>query len=141
MTKCNSAPITKATACSGKCKSGPCKSAPRIWIVAACEGMISLFEKDGADGTIRPKSLNGSTVFASLEQFQQAITAAEQQHSFSQLLIIGSNNDIAWVHSSLAQEAARHIAAEIKYPLLASWFKEPFPLPHLTRALQSILVV
>jgi len=59
-------------ACSGKCKSDACKNAPRVWVVAACEGMIALFEKD-TQGALSHLPQDNQGVFASLEQFQKSI--------------------------------------------------------------------
>ena len=137
MTHCEIAPVLTTKACSGKCKNGGCTGAPRVWVVAACEGMVSLFEKT-ADGNISPKPQGKQVVFSSLGHFQQSINNAEQTKAFDQLVIVGGAGDIAWLHSLLSQDAASYIAAEIKYPLLANWFKEPFPMPHLTKALQSV---
>lgn len=114
-----------------------CGSVPRIWLVAACEGMVSLFEKD-MRGKILPVHMVNQPVFASLDQFQKYIDKADHDHTFDQLVIIGSNNDIAWIHASLPISATRHIAAEIEYPLLAAWFKQPLPLQHLTQALERV---
>lgn len=125
-------------ACSGKCRSEGCAGVPRIWIVAACEGMVSLFSKE-KDGLVTPRPWSACNVFPSMDRFQQSIEEAAHDHAFDQLIIVGSSSDIAWVHSSLPENAARYIAAEIKYPLLSSWFKEPTPLPHLTQALQTVL--
>lgn len=136
MSGCTVTPIV-AKACSGRCKSNACGTVPRVWVVAACEGMISLFTKD-ARGALSLVSQNDHAVFASLEQFQRSINEADNTHAFDQLVIVGGSNDIAWIHASLPQSATRHIAAEIEYPLLAAWFKQPLPLPNLTHALEGV---
>lgn len=107
-----------------------------MWVVAACEGMISLFNKD-AEGSLKPLSLSGQTVFASPDHFKKSIDSADDARQFDQLVIIGSGNDIAWVHASLSDSATRHIVAEIEYPLIAGWFKEQDFL-HLTMALKNV---
>lgn len=136
MAGCETTSITTGKACSGKCKVVSCHTTPRVWIVAACEGMIMLFEKD-IQGQLSPILQNDQGVFASLEQFQKTIDNADQANSFDQLVIIGSNNDIAWIHASLPQSAMRHIVAEIEYPLMAGWFKmRDFIL--LSNALQNV---
>lgn len=96
--------------------------------------MISLFEKD-ALGTILP--LGAAKVFSSLDQFKKSIDKAESAQEFDQLVIVGSSNDIAWIHASLSPSATRHVVAEIEYPLMASWFKEHGFL-HLTNALKNV---
>jgi hypothetical protein len=137
MSGCTITPITTNKACSGKCKSGGCRTTPRVWVVAACEGMISLFEKN-AKGALASMSQDGNAVFASLDAFRKSLDTAEYDHSFDQLVIIGSSSDIAWIHASLPQSAMRHIVAEIEYPLMAGWFKQPLPLPNLTHALEGV---
>lgn len=135
MAGCTTTPIAANKACSGKCKGSGCGGASRVWVVAACEGMISLFEKD-PQGALAPASHLPQGVFASLEQFQRHIEEAEQAHAFDQLVVIGSSNDIGWIHASLPEPAMRHIVAEIEYPLLPAWFRQP--LPTLTHALEGV---
>lgn len=108
-----------------------------MWVVAACEGMISLFEKTPA-GALALRAEGGGPVFSSLEEFQRSMDRAEQVHAFDRLIIVGSGSDIAWVHSTLPEAMARHIAAEIKYPLLPAWFRQAAPLSGLTHALESV---
>lgn len=132
-------PISQAKACSGKCMGARCQRASRVWVVAACEGMVSLFTKTDA-GTINPLPLGDQTVFASLDVFHHSIMRAEQQHAFDQLIIVGSNNDIAWVHASMPPEATQHVVAEIEYPLLPAWFKQSLPLSTLSHALESVFL-
>lgn len=99
--------------------------------------MISLFEKD-ARGMLSPLPQHDQAVFASLEQFQKSMDEADHAHAFDQLVIVGSSSDIAWIHASLPHSATPHIAAEIEYPLLSAWFKQPLPLPNLTHALEGV---
>jgi len=99
--------------------------------------MISLFERS-TQGTLLPKALGDQPVFASLDAFQRFIDKAENTHTFDQLVIIGSSNDIAWIHASLPASATHHIVAEIEYPLMPPWFKE-HDLAHLTGALKNVL--
>lgn len=136
MAKCEIIPLATG-ACSGKCLGARCSDkASRLWIVAACEGMVSLFSKE-ADGSLALSvQQDRPAVFSSLEQFQQSLASAHQKDLFDQLIIIGSASDIAWVHSSMPRAAAHQIAAEIKYPLLPSWFKDR---THLAQALQKVL--
>lgn len=135
MSGCNVTPI-HAKACSGKCKD-VCSPSTRVWVVAACEGMISLFEKT-RQGDLVPLAQRDQAVFASLQEFQNAMEAAERTHAFDQLIIIGGSADIGWVHASLPQSATRAIVAEINYPLLAAWFKQSLPMPTLTHMLEAI---
>ena len=78
------------------------------------------------------------TIFASLSAFQQSIRSAEERHAFDQLILVGSSNDIAWAHASMHPSAAQHVVAEIEYPLLPAWFRQPMPLATLSHALAGI---
>jgi len=129
-------PISQAKACSGKCMGARCHHASRVWVVAACEGMVSLFTKTDA-GTMDPLALGNQAVFASLDAFHRSLSNAEKQHAFDQLVIVGSSNDIAWVHASMPPQASQHVVAEIEYPLLPSWFRQSLPLLTLSHALES----
>lgn len=137
MAQCDIIPLTNK-ACSGKCKSSSCSNAPRIWVVAACEGMISLFVKSEHGILQSPPDKN--RIFSSLEGFQHFVSNAEMEQAFDQLVIVGSSNDIAWIHASLPATATRFIVAEIEYPLLPAWFgssgisKLPQALQHLFQA-------
>lgn len=123
MAGCEVMPLPQSRgACSGKCRGGTCrKGAPRVWVVAACGGMVSLFAQ-GDDGSL---SAPGDTaVFSSLDRFRHSIDEAEGRHAFDQLVIVGSRSDIAWVHAALPSAAEHHIMAEIEYPLLPGWFRQ-----------------
>jgi hypothetical protein len=131
----NIANIDKA--CSGKCKSAECRNTLRVWVVAACEGMVSLFEKD-ANGSLSLVGHGSDGVFHSLEDFQKSIGSAERTHAFDKLVIIGSRSDLAWIQALLPVESTRHIAAEIEYPLLPGWFKQPLPQSGLASAIEKV---
>lgn len=137
MTSCEIIPMNASKACSGKCKAGNCNSSPRVWVVAACEGMISLFSKN-ENGNLDDTKFSSNAVFSSLEEFQKTIDKAQTTHSYDQLVIVGSGNDIAWVHASLPPQAMLHIAAEIKYPLVPDWFRQEPPLKQLNNALRGV---
>lgn len=137
MSGCDIIPLA-SKACTGKCKGGGCSNAePRIWVLAACGGMIALLEKK-PDGGLMPLPGGDAAVFSSLDQFQQSIEAAKEAGAFNQLVIVGSKSDTAWVYASLPQVATPHISAEIEYPLLLAWFKQPMPLTQLTQALGNV---
>jgi hypothetical protein len=125
-------------ACSGKCKGESCSVQPRLWVIAACDGMISLFERN-SQGIFTLVSPIGEVVFSSLEVFKETIYNAEYINAFDQLVIIGSSSDIAWAHAALPASVTLNIVAEIKCPLLSEWFKQPFPLKDLANAIDGIL--
>jgi hypothetical protein len=126
------------TACSGKCRAGGCASAPRVWVVAACEGMVTLLDKTPG-GQLHPQQEGGKSVFSSLENFHHHMQKAQAEQAFDQLVLVGAAGDLAWAHSSLPPQVAQRITAEIKYPLLPQWFREAPTLPHLTQAISTIL--
>lgn len=137
MARCDIVNLPLAKACSGKCKADACRSVPRVWVLAASEGIIGVFEKN-LQGELQLGRMGAQSVFYSLEDFQKAVVTAEAGHNIDQLVIVGSGNDIAWLHAALPQPATRHIAAEIEYPLLSGWFKQPMPLTQLTQALEQV---
>ncbi len=133
--RCDITHITP-NACSGKC-SNACGSSPlRVWVAAASEGMISLFEKY-TDGRLQSLA-QAESVFPSMEAFQNALMAGEKTHALDQLILVGSRNDIAWIHAALPISLAKHVAAEIEYPLMSGWFRQTPPLQHLTHALEHV---
>jgi hypothetical protein len=106
--------------------------------VAACGGVIALLEKD-AQGRISLLSGEGSsTCFNSTESFIQAIVSASREHRFSQLLLVGSANDMAWLRAALPDTVAKFVAAEIEYPLLPAWFHQGRQGQGLTQALGNL---
>jgi len=116
--------LAEFKACSGKCKgSGQCGGVPRIWVVAACAGMVALFEKKpGGHLSLLPQA--GRPVASSLEGFAHHLAAAADDKKFDQLLLVGSANDISWIRHTLPQQASRSVSAEIEYPLVAGWFAD-----------------
>ncbi len=107
-------------------------------MAAACEGMISLFEQD-VRGRLALVRHGQSGVAPSLEAFQQALLRAEATRRLRQLVLVGSGNDLAWMHVSLPVEVSKHITAEIEYPLVSAWFLQPLPLDNLAQALERVL--
>lgn len=136
MASCGITPIRAASACSGKCRGDGCGSkTPRVWVVAACEGMVSLLEKQ-EDGHLDLLPEEGGGVFASMEAFRDRLVAAESRHELDQLVIVGARADIGWMHMMLPASVAGRVAAEIEYPLVAGWFRQP---SHLEQALGHVL--
>lgn len=124
-----------AKACSGKCKGGGCGSAPKVWVLAACEGVIALFQKQ-ADGHLSP--LSDGHGWLGAEGVRDRLVEASQSSAFSQLVLVGSASDIAWTQASLPASVSQHIVAEIEYPLLSGWFKAPSHISRLTQALEHV---
>lgn len=126
---------TMEKACSGKCRGTCASGAPKLWVIAACNGMVSLFEKSGTE--LHPVTCDGETIFSSMERFHQLIKDSAEQDKFNQLVVVGASNDVAWIHTSLPQTASRRIVAEMQYPLLPGWFPDTSQLSHV---LQTVLL-
>ncbi len=112
-----------------------CEKQPNILVVAACEGMISLFEKH-QDGHVALLANVESNVFSKMEEFHNILIAADENQSLGKLIIVGAKGDIAWMHAALPSAIAIHVAAEIEYPLISGWFKQP---SHLAYELEQVL--
>ena len=128
---------TEARACSGKCTGKACSSPAAVWVLAGCDGMISLFEKS-AGGHLSLLRQDGGAVASSLEAFRDFLEEAAQKHRFSQMVLVGEPGDISWMQMALPPAAARHIAAEIAYPLMPAWFRQGSELSQLSRALEHL---
>lgn len=138
MAGCDIIPIeASGKACAGKCKN-TCQRTPRLWVLAACDGMISMFEKEDSGG-YKPLIEEGKTIFASLDHFHSVINRASENQIFDQLVIIGTPSDLSWLHAALPPSATRFIAAEILYPLLPAWFRQQPAPTKLCSAIEKIL--
>ena len=82
-----------------------------------------------------------NVLFPSMEDFQKTLTVADEVHALDQLVIVGARNDIAWMHAAMPARVAKHVAAEIEYPLVAGWFKQVPKLHSLTQAIERVLTV
>lgn len=116
---------------------GGCSSAPRLWVVAACDGMISLFDKC-ADGHLRLIPQGESAVASSVDDFRHYLQESSRKGLFSQLVVVGDAGDISWTRATLPEDTARHIVAEIEYPLMPRWFRQDSDMKPLSQALEQI---
>lgn len=78
-------------------------------------------------------------LFPSVSAMQDYLCKAEASLLLGPLVVVGSACDIAWMHSCLPEVVARHISAEIEYPLVHGWFQEVPAMGALTRALEQLL--
>ena len=124
-------------ACSGKCKGGACKNKSSVWVLAACAGSAALFQKL-PDGHLMPLSHNDSVIATFTDGLSNHLTTAFEQGDFSQLVLVGSANDISWTQASLPSSVSKQIVAEIEYPLMAGWFRSSADSSQLMQALQNI---
>lgn len=98
-------------------------SEPRMWIIAASGGRLCIFERRGAQ--LVPCTSSRGTLLHTPNDCTRRIQSECAAQSSDQFIIIGSPNDLHWLHASLPVEAENRIVAEIPAPLDASWFLEP----------------
>lgn len=140
MEHCNSSNkdiVRPIKACSGKCSGAGCSSDAYIWVVAACEGMISLFAKH-QDGRLPIIFQGTNAVASSVEEFRKFISAAFLKQSFSQLILVGSPQDLSWLRASLPENVAKYTVAEMKYPLIPNWFQQAPDMGSLSKAINQL---
>ena len=129
MTNCDIIPINNK-ACSGKCKGGGCSAKPNLWVIAACGGIVAIFQKQN-DGNLIPIA-DGGIGFA--EGLSGRLSTALEGGELSQIVLVGSANDIAWTQALLPSTVSKRVVAEIKYPLMSDWFSTT----RLVKALENI---
>lgn len=127
-----------SSACTSCCP-GTCHGSGKMWIVAACEGHMALYEK-GPGGGAELIPIGQDVTPWSLENLVNLLKTYHAQKQFEQLLIVGSQNDLSWVQSLLPEEVANCVVAEIRYPLMAGWFSETPNMKTLSSALRTLLV-
>lgn len=135
MTNCDIIPINNK-ACSGKCKGGGCSTKSNVWVIAACGGVVAVFHKQ-ANGNLVPV-MDGSNVSALAEDLCERLMLALERAEFSQIVLVGSANDIAWTQALLPSSISKHVVAEIKYPLISQWFSYPSEERKLVNALENV---
>lgn len=92
-------------------------------MLASCNGMVDIFEKEGA--CFKNRRANSERSFFLPEELSEWAERREASHAFDQLILIGAPHDNAWVHALLPEKAALRVVAEIPYPLLPVWMSEP----------------
>ena len=135
MGNCDIIPLT-VKACSGKCRGNGCAPESSVWVLAACEGVLALFSKH-ADGYLKPIENKACGQSSLVDGVREQLTSAADRGAFSQLILVGSANDIAWTQASLPIDVSKRVVAEIEYPLKATWFG-PADRGNLTQALDHI---
>lgn len=125
-------------ACSGKCAGGACGVAPRVWVLAACEGGMLLFERKL--GGLELLLQGDGTVFTSVGECCQYLGEAAQSGQFNQLVLVGGASDMLWAQALLPPVVARYIVAEIHYPLMSVWFRQQPDFQQLSQALKQLFV-
>ena len=114
-----------------------CVKPQHTWVVAACGGVVSLFEKH-PDKHLDLLPQEKLAISPSIEHFRIYMETAAKEAKFNQLILVGAANDIAWVHAALPSSIITHIVAEIQYPLMSSWFRGEAGLPQLTKVLEQV---
>ncbi len=123
--------------CCGKCNKS-CGSTPKVWVIAACEGMFSIFEKDDRQ-KLNSILQDENKVIPSISEFVEIVEQACDEGKFSQLLLVGSEKDMNWLRPILPAQATRYIIAEVKYPLLTDWFKQTRANDKLSDIIENLL--
>lgn len=136
MTSCDT-PHISVKACSGKCKES-CVKSQVTWVIAACGGVVSLFVKMDSE-RLDLLQQEAADISFSLEQFRNFMLSALLEGRFNQLILVGSQNDIAWIHAALGDSVMSRVIAEIQYPLMQGWFRGEQGLPHLTKSLEQVI--
>jgi hypothetical protein len=90
-------------------------------VIVACSGSICLLEKRGEELVAHE---NGQTLIASPQAFITYMAAANRR-PFGQLVLVGSDTDLAWVGALLSPEQSKCVVAEMTYPLRSEWLHEP----------------
>jgi len=137
MSGCNVTSITSHKACSGKCKNRGCGTKSNLLVLAACEGMVALFHKQ-SDGHLLPLLENGSNVSSFANDLRDRLINGLEHGDFSQLVLVGSANDLSWTQASLPSSVSKQVVAEIEYPLMSAWFGTPSDMGRLTQALENV---
>lgn len=75
----------------------------------------------------------------SIQRLCDLLEDSRMHQRFTQLIVVGSPVDIAWVHASLPPEVARMIVAEVRYPLLNAWFGDAEGMRQLKHALSTVV--
>ncbi len=114
-----------------------CSIRPTVWVLAACEGMAALFTKQ-ADGHLIPVLEQGTPVSSFEGGLRDRLIHASEHAIFSQLVLVGSANDIAWTQASLPATVSKQVVAEIEYPLVSSWLRTPEDTSKLLQALENL---
>lgn len=110
--------------CDGRCQGSCPKRPPRCLVVTACGGVITVLQREGA--TLIPwLALQENIAAGSPQAISDILQLACEQRAFSQMIIVGSPNDLAWLRASLPANAQSKLVAEINYPLLPEWLREP----------------
>lgn len=137
MGTCDTTPQA-ARACSGRCKGGGCGEAvaPPVWVLAACEGMAALCSKQ-PDGHLIPV-IGDEEVSSFANGIRERLARASECVEFSQLVLIGSANDLSWTQASLPASVSKQVVAEIEYPLIPAWFDAASDRRRLTQALEHV---
>ena len=130
--------VAATKACSGRCKGAVgCAPESGVWVLAASQGKVALFRKQ-ADGHLLPLDERGCRVSSFEGGLRNQLIDASEAAQFSQLVLVGSANDIAWMQVSLPVAVSKLVVAEIEYPLIATWFCASTDKGKLTQVLEHV---
>ena len=77
-------------------------------------------------------------VASSVEQFCILLNTAADNGRFNQLILVGSKNDISWVQALLPGAMVKYVIAEIQYPLMPEWFRQPADVGRIIKVLENL---
>ncbi len=99
--------------------------------------MAALFQKQ-PDGHLVPLLNDGSNISSFTDSLRDRLDNASQHAEFSQLVLVGSANDISWTQASLPASVSKQVVAEVQYPLMPAWFGTSSDMERLTQALENV---
>ena len=115
--------MNEKTAISQNKEAGQKPASSCLWVIAACNGMVSLFER-GNNGKLYALTGMDYTQPGSLPECLRLLTQAESLGELTQCILVGSASDIAWMQVLLPPSIQKKIRADIEYPIIASLFKQ-----------------
>lgn len=122
-----------ARACSGKCRGQCSRVLPRVWVIAASNGLVSVLLRVRS-GLVPYED----TTYYSPDSFCQMVRALEEEAAPAQIIVVGNESDRAWVQAALPFEIGRRVVAEIPETVEPSWLTEA-GLPTLRHALAPLM--
>lgn len=94
-----------------------------IWVIAACNGMASIFERNPL-GRLQPLTGMEYLEPSLLSDCLCFLSQAESLGELKQCILIGTATDIAWMRALLSSTIRTKIMTEIEYPLIAGLFQQ-----------------
>lgn len=122
----------RGRSCSGKCGGHNCQrsktvsATAHIWLVAASRGRVGLCPVTppiAADGAAKDNMVLCSDV----QEFRTWFDHACASHMISHVILMGANDDLAWLHFCLGPQRMGHVLADICHDVPEAAFREQKP--------------